>query len=519
MAWRRGTQNQQAGVIRMGHVKEFLAPSSRASAEGSEKVKLKVVEAELLGLSWDACAAVASATGAAAIDALLLRDGAVLLHAHEHPAVVLRCVSDARVPEGCLALTEVQRLNSRVCAHDNPNWTLYRGRHEAWDAREASIGATQVKRALCLDSDLSAAVFEVRRRFEDDATPISLDAKAVAAALLRHTFDCIITHPELFVISVQAGSASVELVARVMELTPAAEDEDEDDECYRGRVSASTAAYVVVDSAAKAPLVLEKNVQPPPKSQRLDLVTVLCDDDEAFPVRRALLRPCIALTAVAQAGRGKYACDLSAELRVPMDCCTFDRVLLYLQHAAREEAFKFDPTLAQELLLAAQKLQLRGLQDAAQKVLGSFEERVRKTPIRFDEVLRRNAAGGAPCLLDEDALREETWLVLDGMVLDISRWLEEHPGGGTIIPEQALNVDCTAFFEIYHISRQSFLYLREFYIGELATQDRSLVPLPATQAGLPPGGAASEAFLGVLRRHTQWRIKKEDIREPNFKSF
>ena len=37
----------------------------------------------------------------------------------------------------------------------------------------------------------------------------------------------------------------------------------------------------------------------------------------------------------------------------------------------------------------------------------------------------------------------ETLLLMDGMVLDVSRWLEEHPGGSTIIPEQALDLDCT----------------------------------------------------------------------------
>jgi hypothetical protein len=45
------------------------------------------------------------------------------------------------------------------------------------------------------------------------------------------------------------------------------------------------------------------------------------------------------------------------------------------------------------------------------------------------------------------SLLGETLLVLDGMVLDITRWLDEHPGGSSIIPEQALDVDCTAFFE------------------------------------------------------------------------
>ena len=59
-----------------------------------------------------------------------------------------------------------------------------------------------------------------------------------------------------------------------------------------------------------------------------------------------------------------------------------------------------------------------------------------------------------------NAKRGDTWLLLDGMVLDITRWLPEHPGGSEIIPQQSLNVDATVFFEIYHASRQSFLYLK-----------------------------------------------------------
>ena len=77
-----------------------------------------------------------------------------------------------------------------------------------------------------------------------------------------------------------------------------------------------------------------------------------------------------------------------------MDCCTFDRVLLYLQHARRGEAFKFDPTLAPELLTASESLKIRGLEDCCRRVLGSFDERVRKAPIRYSEVVERNARGG-----------------------------------------------------------------------------------------------------------------------------
>jgi cytochrome b involved in lipid metabolism len=34
------------------------------------------------------------------------------------------------------------------------------------------------------------------------------------------------------------------------------------------------------------------------------------------------------------------------------------------------------------------------------------------------------------------------------MVLDVGRWLPEHPGGATIIPRQSLDCDCARFFEV-----------------------------------------------------------------------
>mmetsp|Transcript_6376 Transcript_6376/g.6593 ORF Transcript_6376/g.6593 Transcript_6376/m.6593 type:complete len:144 (-) Transcript_6376:43-474(-) len=127
--------------------------------------------------------------------------------------------------------------------------------------------------------------------------------------------------------------------------------------------------------------------------------------------------------------------------------------------------------------------------------------------------------------IDGPDTRGETLLIMSGMVLDITRWLSEHPGGSSIIPRQALNVDCTVFFEIYHASRQSFLYLKEFYIGELAQEDLALVPCPkddrctrqdATgQQSNEEGGARhlkpSSAFIEQLRRVTPWRLRPEDL--------
>ncbi|KAH8072155.1 hypothetical protein JL720_11196 [Aureococcus anophagefferens] len=457
MAWRRGTQNQQAGAIRKGHIKEFLVPSSAKLAAADESGPLDVVAAEML-LGADcldsACAYVSPDVSRlpAAFRAALERDGDFHVHAHEHPAVVQRVAVRGGVPPGAIALSEVQRLNNRVCVHDDPTWTLYRGKHETLDAREAAMGATAVARAVP-DLDAAAIIFEVRLRF-DRPGAAAADHGVLRRALTAHCF----------------GSS------RASSRCAAKRDDDDggddgdgggDEDDYRGRFATATAVYAVADGNAPASTRVEilRPAAVPPARNPTDYVDVVCaEDDEVFPVRRALLRPCLALTRAAQAGRGKYDA-VQDSVSVPLDCCTFDRVLLYLQHERRREPFAFDPTLAPELLRAAEALKIRGLEDAANKVLGSFDERVRKAPIRLAEVDARNAKGG------ETDPRGETWLVLDGMVLDITRWLGEHPGGNTIIPQQALGCDCAVMFEIYHVSRQSFAYLREFYVGELHRDD------------------------------------------------
>ena len=77
-------------------------------------------------------------------------------------------------------------------------------------------------------------------------------------------------------------------------------------------------------------------------------------------------------------------------------------------------------------------------------------------------------------------------------------------GGPSIIPSQALDIDCTCFFEMYHISRQSFLYLKSFYIGELNPADISELSRSDVKA--------SEGFLLSLRSYTdQWRVQIKEI--------
>ena len=59
---------------------------------------------------------------------------------------------------------------------------------------------------------------------------------------------------------------------------------------------------------------------------------------------------------------------------------------------------------------------------------------------------------------------------------------------------------------MYHVSRQSFLYLKSFYIGELSPEDLSILQLNARG-----GTKTSEGFLRSLRSYTeQWRVKIDE---------
>ena len=98
------------------------------------------------------------------------------------------------------------------------------------------------------------------------------------------------------------------------------------------------------------------------------------------------------------------------------------------------------------------------------------------------------------------------------MVLDVKRWLPEHPGGDKIIPAQSLRADAARHFELYHSSRESFLYLKHFYVGEVFADDRASVPLV-------PGPPASDDFLQQLREYTEdFRVDAAELPEENVRA-
>ena len=362
---------------------------------------------------------------------------------------------------------------------------------------------------------------------EEEDVP-TIKARDVCRRLMNDTENSILSVNESILIELDGH----DLVCRVAEVRVAKDESLSTsvatasmsdvtmDDPYRGRVTMQSEFFV---SASDANALKVEGAKTIPKGKLPeDVVHITTSDGEWFPVRKAMLAPCIKLTKYVQAGRGKYADipmlsdeersedaptdDGCPHAKVPIDCCVFDRVLLFIASMLfpNEQKFALDLSEVNILADAAEELGLQALADLCGSQSSSFDSRVRKDRyIRFSEVVKRNNDNN------------ELLIIMDGMVLDISRWIDEHPGGPSIIPTQALNIDCTIFFEMYHVSRQSFLYLKSFYIGELAPEDA------ATLRSSANGVEASQGFLDALRSYTrEWRVQiKENQGERVHKSL
>lgn len=378
------------------------------------------------------------------------------------------------VERGCIALSQPQAINLELCVGQEETWSQF-------SERVPAIGAVAIEiRPLPRGDDEDE---EDEEDEEEKIVVVETDAKKFAAAFAKFAWQRVLTENERIVMPF-VGEDGLErsFFVRVLEID--AEDESETEftmpDSFRGVVDEESQVFVSVDGAQDGEsgtfavqgasglrfklLNAQERTSSGLASMRSDVVTVVTSDEEEFPVKKKLLFPCIKLSSAVLSGKGVHK-DASTTINVDVDCCTFDRVLLYLEHELRNDdtPFQFDPSVAEELLTAANTVGCIGLQDVCKHRLGEFDSRVRKEPIRWEEVVRRNEAG-------------DVWLVMQGMVLDITRWVPEHPGGSVLIVQEALNVDCTVMFEIYHSSRQSFRYLKQFYIGELAEHDRAAVP-------------------------------------------
>ena len=124
MAWKRGIQNNTPGEIRKGHVKEFLFLSSKRSSVSDH---LRIIDDVDCSSSRHSSVAFVSNRVPDSFIPFLV-DGVLFIHSHDHPRCVLRVLQHNAVPHGCIALSETQRINSKVCVGELQEWTIYQGR-------------------------------------------------------------------------------------------------------------------------------------------------------------------------------------------------------------------------------------------------------------------------------------------------------------------------------------------------------------------------------------------------------
>jgi len=83
--------------------------------------------------------------------------------------------------------------------------------------------------------------------------------------------------------------------------------------------------------------------------------------------------------------------------------------------------------------------------------------------LRLEEVKQHNIGRGAD---------KSVWTIIHDKVYDVTKFLDEHPGGEEILIENA-GVDSTENFEDVGHSSDAREMLEEYYIGELAEEDRT----------------------------------------------
>lgn len=403
--------------------------------------------------------------------------GVVFLQLASGSDCVLRATPRAGVARGTLLLDAVQRHNMHVETHESYTFAV----HEPLRAElcEVELDARLLSREQADSGDSDA--LNMHRGTQ-------VEAQDVSEALFAHRTQHMLAVGEVVVLDV--GGLDVRLrVSRTDVLSQDAREDAVGYHCFRGLLTPATRVYLRPQQQGGLEL-LRCPVRPelPPSA---NTVTVHTNDGEFFLVNKRVLRPCISLTrAIRSAGPGG-----GSEASVDVGCLVFDRVLVFLEAlAVNGPPPEFAMSFLDDLAAAARVLGLRTLGDMCAERQGAFSSRLREWAL--DEVVQRNGSGG--CLL-----------MLDGMVLDVANWLPEHPGGSTIIPSQSLNLDCARFFELYHSSRESFIYLRHFYVGEICGEDRDAVPSP-----VPP---PSPEFLKQLQEFTSsFRIA---VRGSTHKSF
>lgn len=137
---------------------------------------------------------------------------------------------------------------------------------------------------------------------------------------------------------------------------------------------------------------------------------------------------------------------------------------------------------------------------------------VRGSGIALQQVSQRRALCARPksavlTTVDIDGLRAfgRTVIVIDGVVYDVSSFLQDHPGGGQVITAEG--VDCTDAFHVAGHSAEAHAALTKYKIGEFsrehgtATSDTGASAVKAPPPPTPHAATSSPAAPPTDSRH------------------
>ncbi|XP_036375310.1 cytochrome b5 isoform X2 [Megalops cyprinoides] len=80
--------------------------------------------------------------------------------------------------------------------------------------------------------------------------------------------------------------------------------------------------------------------------------------------------------------------------------------------------------------------------------------------------------------VEEQNTFKSTWIIINHNIYDVTKFLEEHPGGEEVLREQA-GGDATESFEDVGHSTDAREMAKSFLIGELHPDDRQKIAKPA----------------------------------------
>jgi len=76
--------------------------------------------------------------------------------------------------------------------------------------------------------------------------------------------------------------------------------------------------------------------------------------------------------------------------------------------------------------------------------------------------------------VEEHSSCKSSWIVLHNLVYDVTKFLEEHPGGEEVLLEQAGREATEAFEDVGH-STDARAMMKNYVIGELNDEDRKTI--------------------------------------------